>query len=116
MALIKCRECGKKFSDTAEACIHCGCPLGKVIFNTTNDWIGVVGKYIITDEDNNVLATLKSNEQFEMNISEDTVFYVKCNTALSRKPIEVEALANTTNKFLVGLGALGSKTIVSKLD
>lgn len=27
MALIKCRECGKEISDTADRCIHCGCPL-----------------------------------------------------------------------------------------
>ncbi len=27
MALIKCVECGKEFSDKASACIHCGCPL-----------------------------------------------------------------------------------------
>lgn len=27
MALIKCPECGKKISDKAAACIHCGCPL-----------------------------------------------------------------------------------------
>lgn len=27
MALIKCHECGKKISDKAAACIHCGCPL-----------------------------------------------------------------------------------------
>ena len=27
MALIKCPECGKEISDTADKCIHCGCPL-----------------------------------------------------------------------------------------
>lgn len=27
MALIKCKECGKEFSDKANACIHCGCPI-----------------------------------------------------------------------------------------
>lgn len=27
MALIKCPECGKEISDTAESCIHCGYPL-----------------------------------------------------------------------------------------
>ena len=24
MALIKCEDCGKEFSDTTEKCIHCG--------------------------------------------------------------------------------------------
>lgn len=27
MALIKCPECGKKISDKAATCIHCGCPI-----------------------------------------------------------------------------------------
>ena len=27
MALIKCSECGKKISDKAAVCVHCGCPL-----------------------------------------------------------------------------------------
>lgn len=26
MALIKCKECGKEISDTADKCIHCGIP------------------------------------------------------------------------------------------
>ena len=29
MALIRCPECGKKISDQASACIHCGYPLPK---------------------------------------------------------------------------------------
>lgn len=27
MALIKCAECGKEFSDRADACPNCGCPI-----------------------------------------------------------------------------------------
>ena len=27
MALIKCKECGKEFSDKATACPNCGCPI-----------------------------------------------------------------------------------------
>ncbi len=30
MALIKCPECGKKFSDMAPACPECGCPTNKI--------------------------------------------------------------------------------------
>ena len=26
MALIKCEDCGKEFSDKANACPNCGCP------------------------------------------------------------------------------------------
>lgn len=31
MALIKCTECGKEFSDKAAACPNCGCPVSEVI-------------------------------------------------------------------------------------
>ena len=27
MAMIKCAECGKEFSDRADACPNCGCPI-----------------------------------------------------------------------------------------
>lgn len=30
MALIKCPECGKKVSEKANACIHCGYPINNV--------------------------------------------------------------------------------------
>ena len=29
MALIKCEDCGKEFSDKASACPNCGCPITK---------------------------------------------------------------------------------------
>ena len=31
MALIKCTECGKEFSDKAAACPNCGCPVSEII-------------------------------------------------------------------------------------
>lgn len=31
MALIKCEDCGKEFSDKANACPNCGCPYEKEI-------------------------------------------------------------------------------------
>ena len=30
MALIKCNECGKKISEKAKTCIHCGCPIEEI--------------------------------------------------------------------------------------
>lgn len=29
--MIKCSECGKKFSDNASVCPHCGCPISKQV-------------------------------------------------------------------------------------
>lgn len=34
MALIKCTECGKEFSDKAQACPNCGCPTDQMGANT----------------------------------------------------------------------------------
>ena len=31
MALIKCYECGKKISDLAEFCPHCGAPNDQIV-------------------------------------------------------------------------------------
>ncbi len=36
MALIKCPDCGKKVSDRAVQCIHCGCPLDDITNNEEN--------------------------------------------------------------------------------
>lgn len=33
MALIKCSECGKEFSDKASACPNCGCPTSEMVFD-----------------------------------------------------------------------------------
>lgn len=55
MALIKCPECQKEISDKSDSCIHCGNPLkakilqGKAIFQTSDDSIGLMGKYTIKD-------------------------------------------------------------------
>ena len=35
MALIKCPECGKEFSDKASACPNCGCPTSEI--NTSSN-------------------------------------------------------------------------------
>lgn len=35
MALIKCTECGKEFSDKASACPNCGCPISEIVGTTT---------------------------------------------------------------------------------
>ena len=37
MALIKCRECGKEISDTADRCIHCGYSLKSNYANNSDN-------------------------------------------------------------------------------
>lgn len=112
MALIKCKECGIEISDS----VHCGCPLGKVKFYTSNNWTGIASRYIISNNNGQVLAKLKGGEEFEINIDEDTKFYVRCNTTLSRKKHEVVAYACKINKFLVEITFMGASTRVSEIN
>lgn len=117
MALIKCKECGKEISDKIEICVHCGCPLSKVIFNTSDTFIGIAGRYFITDEDGNLVAKMKAGEKFEMNIDKDTTFYVGRKAAVWQKGIEVKTFVDRTNKFLIDMGgSLGMKVVVSKIN
>ena len=36
MALIHCPECGREISDRANACVHCGYPLGNDLFDVSS--------------------------------------------------------------------------------
>lgn len=120
MALIKCTECGKEISDKAEKCIHCGYPIkahiaqGKVVFQTSNDFIGLLGKYTIKDKDGNVVAKLKANDYFETNIDSDTTFYIRYSGAFSTFK-EAFAPVNSVSKFSIGLSGGGTNFYVTKI-
>lgn len=120
MVLIKCPECGKEISDKAEKCIHCGCPIkthiaqGKVVFQTSNDFIGLLGKYTIKDKDGNVVAKLKANDYFETNINSDTTFYIRYSGAFTSFK-EAFAPANSVSKFSIGLSGGGASFYVTKI-
>lgn len=59
MALIKCTECGKEFSDKASACPNCGCPTQEILKElNTNFSENDVSKFEI-DEDTINVAILK---------------------------------------------------------
>lgn len=47
MALIKCSECGKEFSDKANACPNCACPNDNIIKNKSNLHTKKIDKKII---------------------------------------------------------------------
>lgn len=113
MALIKCVECGREISDKSDVCIYCGCPVkiknlqGKVCFQTSSDFIGLLGKYVIKDKDGKTVAKLKSNDHFEMNLNSDTTFYIRYSGSFnSYKKVFVPA--NTTSIYTIGL--IGSGT------
>lgn len=120
MALIKCPECGKEISDKAEKCIHCGCPIkkqtiqGKAIFQTSNDSIALLAKYIIKDENGNVVAKLKANDCFEVPISCNTRFFIRLTGGfVSFK--EVNAPVGQITKFLIGTSNGGCSCYIKKI-
>ena len=120
MALIQCPECGREVSDQAATCIHCGCPVkqqstqGKAIFQTSNDFIGLFGKYTIKDKDGNVVAKLKANDSFEIAIHADTTFYVRYSGAFTSFK-EAFAPANCVSRFSIGLSGGGGSFYVNKI-
>ena len=56
MALIKCPECGKEISDKSKACIHCGYPLGNIVYNE------IKYKVVLTSVDNRIICTKRIPE------------------------------------------------------
>ena len=120
MSLTKCPECNKTISDKATNCIHCGYPLqsqiqqGRAVFITSDDYIGLLGKYTIKDSDGNIVAKLKSNDRFELNIDSDTTFYIRYSGAFTTFK-EVFAPANSVSKFSIGLSGGGMSFYVTKI-
>lgn len=108
MALIKCPECKRDISSNAQTCIHCGFPIqeqiskGKVIFRTSNDFIGQLGRYTVKDENGLVIATLKANDSIEIGIDADTSFYV-CYSGGFTPLKEAFAPADSVSQFSIGL-------------
>lgn len=82
MALIQCPECKKEISDKSETCIHCGFPIkkqvvqGKGIFQTSDERIALLAKYIIKDESGNDIVKLKNNDSFELPVDRDTRLFM----------------------------------------
>lgn len=61
MALIKCTECGKVFSDKAPACPNCGCPTDCIINPNPiagNDTPNIL-EHIYASYPNNKIAAIK---------------------------------------------------------
>lgn len=56
MALIKCSECGKDFSDRAAACPNCGCPIEYSTQDTTGHIKNIIGEAV----EDSALDTLAS--------------------------------------------------------
>jgi|GEM_PF-1374151 len=120
MALIRCPECGNAISDKSEKCIHCGYPIGnqslqgKVVFQTTGDFIGLAGKYIIKDHNGNTLAKLKASDRFAISINADTMFYIRYSGGFATFK-EVFAPDGRNSVFEIGLSKGGAGFYVDKI-
>ena len=63
MALIKCTECDKEFSDRAEACPNCGCPTEYNIIQEQNN-LSLNNSVNLSDRGNVVESTIRENEKY----------------------------------------------------
>ena len=71
MAMIKCPECGKEFSDKAAACPNCGCPISEVKKNpSTPAEKETAAKQILLAVDRALAQAQKANASFEMSSEE----------------------------------------------
>ena len=67
MALIRCSECGKEFSDKAAACPNCGCPTSEMVSTQTRSFDDVFDavaalKVVNAGSIENARATIDTNE------------------------------------------------------
>ena len=118
--MIKCPECLNEIPAQSLTCSYCGYPLktqirqGKAVFQTSNDFIGLLGKYTIKDKEGNVIAKLKANDYFEANINTDTTFYIRYSGAFTTFK-EAFAPAGSVSRFSIGLSGGGTSFYVTKI-
>lgn len=118
--MIKCPECLNEIPAQSLTCSYCGYPLktqirqGKAVFQTSNDFIGLLGKYTIKDKEGNVIAKLKANDYFETNINTDTTFYIRYSGAFTTFK-EAFAPAGSVSRFSIGLSGGGTSFYVTKI-
>lgn len=118
--MIKCPECLNEIPAQSLTCSYCGYPLktqirqGKAVFQTSNDFIGLLGKYTIKDKEGNVVAKLKANDYFETNINTDTTFYIRYSGAFTTFK-EAFAPAGSVSRFSIGLSGGGTSFYVTKI-
>lgn len=121
MALMQCPECKKEISDKSETCIHCGFPIkkqvvqGKGIFQTSDERIALLAKYIIKDENGNTVAKLKANDRFELPVNHDTRLYIRLTGGfVSYKDVFLPV--GQITKFRIGTQNNGATFYVTKIS
>lgn len=85
-----------------------------MVFQTSNDFIGLLGKYTIKDKDGNIVAKLKADDYFEISVDTDTTFYIRYSGAFTTFK-EAFAPANSVSRFSIGLSDGGASFYVTKI-
>ena len=85
MALIKCAECGKEFSDKAPACPNCGCPTSEIVGTKS-------GGSVNFEAEKQMLALVEETLEKAR----------KASAAYELEADEVQKLAGSTNINLLG--------------
>ena len=105
MALIKCTECGKEFSDKASACPNCGCPTSEIIFNDSSP---------IDQTDNGSLQKPRATQKISaIKIDEaNRMFQIRGTVPAKGKKT---GIIGKSFKGLMAVGTLGMSVAAEKL-
>lgn len=79
MALIECPECGRKISDKAEACIHCGYPTKLNIANNNNIDERIISQYLSNEKPIQAIKYVQDTLNIELNEAKEYVKQYKNN-------------------------------------
>lgn len=103
MALIKCPECGKEFSDRAESCPNCGCPTETIVqdfSSTEHEEISETGFHITKKI--NCLEIDEASRKFR----------VPLNSKLNKKNSKMKGLLKgTLAVYTMGMSVVAEKAI-----
>lgn len=66
MALIKCTECGKEFSDKAPACPNCGCPTSEIVKTQPGGFNAEAEKQMLALVEDTLAKARKAGVDFEL--------------------------------------------------
>lgn len=89
MALVNCPECGKKISDKATACIHCGYPIETTNADTdTNGITALFSQFALTATIYTKVADIYPNVLSEVSKVKNTNSAQKANDIIARSIID----------------------------
>ncbi len=111
MALIKCSECGKEFSDKAAACPNCGCPTAETVKGAvSSEDQKEASKQILAAVERTLDRARKASARFELDAD---------RTKQLAKAYEIDLYSNTAKsdiKFIVNNAMRGCDKLYNVLQ